>query len=207
MSPVKELTLPPGCLGFFGGSFDPVHTGHLLIAQDAWEFFQLRQVYFLPVLRSPFKRDNPVASFAERTRLLELAVRDRPQFAVLTLEAELPDPSYTIQTVALLEKRFPGETICWIIGSDQLPDLAKWRQIEELSLKVIFLCLARPGYPLEIPSISGLRCLVFAAHQMEVSSREIRQRRAAGKPVDLFLPYLVWQEICKSNLYGPQTGA
>lgn len=202
-----EQTLPPGCLGFLGGSFDPVHTGHLLIAQDAREFFHLRRVFFLPARRSPFKRENPVASFADRTHLLEVAIRHRPEFAVLTVEEELPDPSYTIQTVELLEKRFPGEPICWIIGSDQLPDLAKWRHIEELTRKVTFLCLARPGLPLNIPPLTGLRCLTFSAHQMEVSSREIRQRRADGKPIDLFLPHAVCQEICERHLYLPKTWA
>ncbi|MDX2110461.1 MAG: nicotinate (nicotinamide) nucleotide adenylyltransferase [Verrucomicrobiota bacterium] len=188
-------------VAFHGGSFDPVHLGHLIMAQDAFEQFDLERVYFIPAAQNPLKANAPGASFVDRVNMLRRAVAGDKRFDVLELEQQLPSPSYTLQTVEALRVLMPGKRFYWIIGSDQLRDLHRWHRIGVLVQLVEFICVARPCDPMELPPIDGLRVHSLKAHQVDISSTEIRRRIHGGMPVDFYLHHGVFTYINELRLY------
>jgi len=188
-------------IGFLGGTFDPVHLGHLIKAQDALEELGLERVYFVPTSANPFKDDPPVAGPSERRALLELAVAGDKRFGVLDLELESAGPSFTIETVRHLTGQFRGHRLFWIIGTDQLKGLEGRRELEELAGLVEFACIQRPGSSFEDPGIPGLRLHRVEGHICEISSTEIRERAKKGQYFGLFLPEKVLSFITNRKLY------
>lgn len=205
---VTERTLPLR-LGIFGGSFDPVHLGHLLAAQDALEQTPLDRVIFMPTAQSPLKRHAPGLDGAGRLVLLRAAIADDPRFEVSTLELERGGVSYTIDSARALRALHPGAELFWIIGADQAAQLARWRDIEELAALVQFVVLARPGYVAPPPDQRprGVRLVPVAMHEFAISSSEIRARVAAGRSVRYFLPAPVAECIERQHLYRSSTHA
>jgi len=196
-------------LGIFGGSFDPVHLGHLLAAQDALEQADLDEVVFMPTAQAPLKDRAPGIRGDQRLALLQLAIAGDPRFSVSTLELERGGVSYTIDTVRALRTLRPHAELFWIIGADQAGRLAQWRDIATLVELVQFIVLARPGFPL--PAVAhrppGLRLLPIGVHELAISSSEIRARIAAGRPVRYFLPAAVADCIERDQLYRPHPHA
>jgi nicotinate-nucleotide adenylyltransferase len=201
--------MAPSRLGIFGGSFDPVHLGHLLAAQDALEQVDLDQVIFMPAARAPLKDRGPGATGEQRLALLRAAIAGDERFSVSTLELERSGVSYTIDTVRALRKAHRDAELFWIIGADQAGLLPQWREIAALGELIQFIVLARPGFGL--PPVahrpSGLRLLPVAVHEFAISSSEIRLRLAARKPVRLFLPAPVADLIERGQHYRPTTHA
>lgn len=193
----------PARLGVFGGSFDPVHLGHLLAAQDAFEHAQLDRILFMPAALAPLKECSPALPAASRLALLRAAVADDPRFGVSTLELERGGTSYTIDTARALRELHPRAELFWIIGMDQATQLGAWRDISTLVRLVTFVVLARPGFVLpaaaDLPA--GARLQTVAVHEFTISSSEIRVRLAAGRPVRLFLPAPVADHIEREHLY------
>ncbi len=188
--------------GFLGGSFDPVHTGHLLIAQDALEQCQLDTVSLIPSPHAPLRDRAPGASPAHRVGMLRAAVEGNPQLSVDTLEVESGQTAYTVDTAARLRKKYPDDMLFWIVGSDHLEKLAQWREPERLLELMELIVLARPGYELTVPAgFPPERFHLVRAHPFEVSSTEVRQRMDAGLPVHFFLPPVVADYIAKNRLY------
>lgn len=186
-------------VAFFGGTFDPIHLGHMLVAQDALEGLGLDRVVFIPAGQNPLKRKAPEASEAQRVAMLRLAIKERPYFSIWAGELERQGPSYTIETVEALKKEYHGETY-WIIGEDQVGQLAQWYRAEELAGMTRFACLARPGVePKAAPS--GFRVEYVAGHPFAVSSTEIRARAAAGRPIDFLVPQAVRDYIESNKIY------
>ncbi len=186
-------------VAFFGGTFDPVHLGHMLVAQDALEGLGLDKVVFIPAGQNPLKRKAPEASEAHRVAMLRLAIEGHPHFSIWEGELERQGPSYTIETVEALRKEYQGETY-WIIGEDQVGQLPQWHRAEELARMTQFACLARPGtQPQGAPS--GFRVEYVAGHPFAVSSTEIRERAAAGRPIDFLVPQAVRDYIETNKLY------
>ncbi len=188
-------------IAFLGGTFDPVHLGHLLMAQDAFEEKGLGRVYFIPAARNPLKRPAPEASPDDRRAMLEQALAGDARFGLLDWELAAGGVSYTVETARRLRRNFPGSELYWIIGSDQLPDLARWREIGELAGMVRFLCALRPGAAPMEPGASNLRVEYLRGHPFQVSSTEIRQRIKARLPADFFLPFSVREYIFANKLY------
>ncbi|MCC5839313.1 MAG: nicotinate (nicotinamide) nucleotide adenylyltransferase [Opitutales bacterium] len=190
-------------LGIFGGTFDPVHHGHLLVAQDALESVPLEKVIFVPAARNPLKGWQPAASDRHRLEMVRRAIEGVERFSVDPVELERGGPSYAIDTVAALQESHPQARFAWIIGADQLADLPKWHRFDELALRVTFLVLERPGYESRAPSgLPGhLRLEWLPSRALEISSSEIRSRCGKGKPVDFFLPGSVIQYIQNEHLY------
>lgn len=185
-----------------GGSFDPVHLGHLIAAQDACEAMALDRVILMPAACAPLKDGAPRIDDATRLALLRAAVAGDPRFEVSTLELERGGVSYTIDTARALRHAHPVDALFWIIGTDQAARLAQWREIGALAALVEFIVLARPGHawsPREAPS--GARLHLITAHVCEISSTEIRARIAAGRPVRWFLPAPVADRIEAEGLY------
>uniref|UniRef100_UPI0040563010 nicotinate (nicotinamide) nucleotide adenylyltransferase n=1 Tax=Candidatus Electronema sp. TaxID=2698783 RepID=UPI0040563010 len=133
-------------IGLFGGTFDPVHVGHLAIAEQAAEELRLDQVLFIPAADPPHKR-RTWASYGQRVAMLEAALVDHSRFSISLIEAELPAPSYTVDTLLELRKRLAGQ-FYFLIGADSLLDIHLWHRFQDLLKLTKFIVISRPGIPL-----------------------------------------------------------
>ena len=193
-------------IGFLGGSFDPLHLGHLLIAQDALEGLGLDRVDFIPAAVPPLKARVLTATPAQRLEMLRLALEGDARFGVLDLELRRGGMSYTVDTARELGRRFPGAALFWVLGTDQVQRLAEWKDIGELAGLVEFVHLARPGLTsVETPSIPGLRLHRVAGHAVAISSSELRERASRGLPLRHFMPLKVADFIESQSLYRPNS--
>ena len=174
--------------GLLGGSFDPVHLGHLIAADRAAEVLGLDRVLFVPCARQPLKACGPVASAGHRTAMLELAIAGRPGFALERLELERPaaQPSYTVETLRALKARCAAA------------DLPRWRAVEEVARLAEVATLTRPGAP---EASSALVRHILATPAIEISASEIRARCLAGKSIRYLVPDAVADYIERNHLY------
>ncbi|MDP0499733.1 MAG: nicotinate-nucleotide adenylyltransferase [Verrucomicrobiota bacterium JB022] len=196
------MSTHPRKIGLLGGSFDPVHLGHMFIGLDALEALGLDEIWYIPAARSPHKAANPLASDVDRVAMLRCALAPEPRFRLWAGELELPPPSYTWRTLEKLITEHPDARFFWIIGADQFQALPRWSRIEHVAALVEFAVLARPGYDLTPPAIPGLRHhRIEQAHPIGVSSTEIRERAAAGKSIDFMLPPGVGLYLREHALY------
>lgn len=177
-----------------------------MIAQDALEEARLDSVFFVIARQNPHKSKEPGAADVHRLKMLDLALKNYPDFHCTDIELVRSGPSYTVETVLYLKSDFPGDEFFWIVGEDQLPMLAEWKEVEELSSMVTFLCHQRPNTEFYEPrtDIRNLRLKRIHGHAFDVSSTEIRLRIKNGKPVDVFLPDSVKAYIDEHDLYGPR---
>lgn len=182
-------------LGVFGGTFDPVHVGHLAIALAALESAKLDRVVFVPARRSPLKDREPSASAADRLAMLEAATRDEPRFAVSRIELDREGPSYTVDTLEAL--RAEGQLFL-ILGSDALADLERWRFPDRIRALATILVARRPGAPEPDPHAGAA---TFNAPCLDISSRELRARAARGLSLRYLVPDEVWRHIERRALY------
>jgi nicotinate-nucleotide adenylyltransferase len=198
-------------LGIFGGSFNPVHHGHLIAAQDALEAFALDRVLFVPCAQPPHKPAAVMAPAADRRAMLELAIADNPRFELCTLELDRGGVSYTVDTLRALRERHPGETLAFIIGVDTLSELHTWRAIGEVLEMAEIVTLIRPGTPperwsdaalgLPPPWPERLRARMVHGHAVEISSSDVRRRLAEGREIRYFVPPRVEQYLRARRMY------
>jgi len=186
--------------GLLGGSFDPVHLGHLIAADRAAEALGLQRVLFVPCARQPLKAVGPVAAPVHRQAMLELAIAGHAGFAVEALELARPgpEPSYTVDTLRALRARCPGERLVLLLGADAAADLPRWRAVDEVVRLAEVAALTRPGAP-EVTS--GLVRHVVATPAIEISAREIRARCLTGKSIRYLVPDAVADYIERNGLY------
>ncbi len=189
--------------GYLGGSFDPIHHGHLIAARDALEQLGLESVVFLPAANAPLKARAPQASAADRLAMIQLAIADSPGLRASDMEIRRGGTSYTHETVAALRERHPEAEPVWIIGEDHLATLPDWRRAEELVNQAAFACLRRPGSRPAVPTdrLPGLRLRLIDAHQVQISSTEIRARLRENRCCRYFLPDSVLNFINERKLY------
>jgi len=189
-------------IGLLGGSFDPVHHGHLLVAQAACDELALSRVFFIPAAQSPFKPDTNPAPPHQRLRLLRLALAGRSNYEIDAQELQRGGPSYTIDTVRDYARRFANSQLFYLIGADHIAQLAKWRSSEELARLAEFVVIPRPG---ETPAIlqPPFRQRTLAGVPLGVSSSQIRARIKAGLSIDLLVPNAVAEAIRNDRLYIP----
>ncbi|MBT5379480.1 MAG: nicotinate (nicotinamide) nucleotide adenylyltransferase [Opitutae bacterium] len=188
--------------GLLGGSFDPVHTGHLIIALDAMEALGLEEIFFIPAAQAPLKQNDPGAKPHHRKAMLDAVVADNPAYQVLDCELEAGGVSYSIDTIRSLSQKYPERSFFWILGEDQLQKLEKWKDIDELCQLVEFVALDRPDHPMKTPLvIPKSRCHRFCGHLFAISSSEIRERIKNGKSINEFLPANVAKYILDHHLY------
>ena len=189
-------------IGFFGGSFDPVHFGHLCAAQDACEQHQLDRLFFVPAAQAPLKPHDVQASPGDRLAMLRAAVEQDRRFEISDYELRKGGVSYTIDSVRHFSGQFPHDRLFWIIGGDQLPQMHLWKDVRELAQLVEFIFLERPGQPAKAePAIPGLRLHGCTGHAMEISSTELRERVRRGLPLDYFVPHKTVVYIREKSLY------
>jgi nicotinate-nucleotide adenylyltransferase len=187
-------------IGLFGGSFDPVHLGHLLVARAALEELGLDRLFFIPAAQSPFKPAAAPAPAAARVRLLRLALAGQPKFEVDEQEAHRGGVSYTIDTVRDYARRFSSAQLLYLIGGDHVRLLPQWREWAELARRLEFVIIPRPGeVPTDLPA--GFRGQVLSGFPLGVSSSQIRARLKAGLPIELLVPPAVAEAIVNNRLY------
>lgn len=182
-------------IGLFGGTFDPVHLGHLILAYDALEKLNLDCLLFIPAKISPYKQgEPPTASPAERLEMVRLAAQEEPRFAVDDRELFREGPSYTITTVRELEQERPSTEFVFLLGEDHAAMLTGWKESEKLRQKVKFVFFARMthGAKSDFPLLP---------RRIDISSTEIRNRIASGKSVRHLLPPTVFDYLEKKSLY------
>jgi nicotinate-nucleotide adenylyltransferase len=187
-------------LGLFGGSFDPVHLGHLLVAQAAREELQFERLFFIPAAQSPFKPDSTPTDARLRLQMLRLALAGQTKCEIDEQEIARGGPSYTIDTVREYRARFPEAELFYLIGADHVPQLPKWREAEELSRLTEFVVIPRPGGG-EAQLPAPFRGRTLRGFPLGVSSSQIRDRVKAGLPVDLLVPQGVAEAIRGNRLY------
>jgi len=187
-------------IGLFGGSFDPVHLGHLLVAQAAREEARLDRLFFIPAAQSPFKPERRPTPANLRTRLLRLALPGKTWCEVDEQELRRGGISYTIDTVNDFRRRFPEARLYCLIGADHVEKLPKWREAEDLARLVEFLVIPRPGGgEIALPApFKGQRLTGFP---LGVSSSQIRERVRAGLSIDELVPRAVAEAIRNNGLY------
>lgn len=186
-------------IALFGGSFDPVHNGHLLLAQDAVEQLQLDRLVFVPAGVNPHKlQAAPRATGQARLELLRAATSGVPAFAVDSLELEREGPSFTADTVEAFQARFSGAKIFLLLGEDNLVHLHTWHRVEWLRASVEFVCFGRhtsvPEY------VASEKCLRLE-RRVDISSTEVRLRIAAGQSIRYLVPEVVRTLIHHHVLY------
>lgn len=187
-------------IGLFGGSFDPVHLGHLLVAEAAREELGLDRLFFIPAAQSPFKPNGRAAPGHERVRLLRLALAGRPWCEVDEQELTRGGVSYTVDTLRGYSQKFPGAALFCLIGADNTPTLPQWRGAEELARLAEFIPVSRPGEA-DVAPPPPFRGRSLRGFPLGVSSSEIRARIKAGHPIDHLVPPAVAEAIRNNRLY------
>jgi nicotinate-nucleotide adenylyltransferase len=187
-------------LGLFGGSFDPVHLGHLLVAQAAVEELGLDRLFFIPAAQSPFKPDREPTPAARRVQMLRLALAGQTAWDVDEQELIRGGVSYTIDTVRDYARRLPDATLFYLIGADHVGKLPQWREAAELARRATFVVIPRPGEP-EIKAPAPFRLQVLRGFPLGVSASQIRARARAGLSLAPLVPAAVAEVIRNNRLY------
>lgn len=198
-------------VGLLGGTFDPIHIGHLIIAEEARVRLNLDKVLFIPARRSPHKLDEAPCALEHRMRMVELAVADNPYLDVCRLEAERPGPSYTVDTVESLRVAYgPGVDLFFIMGMDSLEGLSRWREPQRLISMVRIVAVGRAGCTVdlralerELPGI-GERLDLLPTLQIGISSTELRRRVREALPIRYQVPAAVEKYIVEHGLYSAE---
>jgi nicotinate-nucleotide adenylyltransferase len=194
-------------IGLFFGSFNPVHNGHLMIANYMAEFGDLDQLWFVISPLNPFKADKDLLADYHRRELLTRAIGDYNKFRVSSVEFSLPKPSYTIDTLIFLKNEYPGDQFILIMGSDQLPGLSRWKKYDQILAEYKILVYPRPGEgpelmqpaPVELLNHPGIS--LVDAPMIQISSTFIRQSIRARKDVRFFMPDQAWHYLDEMNFY------
>jgi len=201
-----------GGIGLFGGSFNPIHNGHLIAARSVAELLSLSRLVLIPSANPPHKSGNYLAGTDHRMAMARLAVADEPRFEVSDLEVRRTGPSYTILTVeAYRQSLGPEVTIHWIIGADTLPELHTWYHVSELVELCRIVTAARPGF--ESPDLSSLtaslspariqqlRDRILPTPGIDISATDIRHRVRQGRSIRYLVPDAVRDYMAKHGLY------
>jgi len=189
-------------IGFLGGSFDPVHFGHLIAAQDVYEQYHFDRLFLVPAAQAPLKAQDMQSVTGDRLAMLRAACEWDHRLEIADYELNKGGVSYTIDSVRHFRQQFPRDELFWIIGGDQLPLLHKWKDISQLAAMVEFIFLERPGHPSKPHTdIPGLRLHRCDGHLIEISSSELRQRVRQGRSLNYFCPQKVIAYIESKKLY------
>lgn len=200
-------------VGLIGGTFDPVHMGHLVAADQVLFYNQLDEVWFMPAYRPPHKTDQPITAYHHRVAMLELAAELKPEYRVCTIESEWETPSYTYETMLALGKRYPEIEFSFIIGADIFSTLAHWYRIHDLIELVDFIGLDRISCD-KLAQLEGTdeeksaedqaifdRIQMTPMPQLEISSSLIREYVGDGRGLSFLVPAAVELYIKEHQLY------
>lgn len=186
-------------VGLYFGSFNPIHTGHLILAEHVLEEAKLDQIWFVVSPHNPFKQQSSLLNEYDRLHLVQLATEKEPRFKAVDIEFKLPRPSYTIDTLQYLEEKYPTHTFTIILGSDGLQNLDKWKNAEVLMKRYTFIVYTRPGFPArtDLP----IQAQFLDAPLLQISSTHIRQQIKEGRSIRYLVPDTVMDYIEESGYY------
>ncbi len=196
-------------LGIMGGTFDPIHYGHLVAAEMARSKFNLSKVLFIPSGTPPHKDRSDISAASLRYEMIERAIQDNPSFDISAIELERKGPSYTVDTLRVLRDLWPEHDLYFITGSDVLREIFSWREVEEILLMTEFIGAARPGFDAsdfllkvqqEHPETQG-KIHYLEVPALAISSTDIRTRVKDGQPIRYLLPEPVRLFIQEHGLY------
>jgi nicotinate-nucleotide adenylyltransferase len=207
MAPDGEAKLK---IGVLGGTFDPVHRGHLAMAEEARRALGLDEVMLVPAGRPPYKSAGKIASAADRLEMLRLATAGRPYLKVSTMEIERPGPSYTVDTIAALKKQYGNKAgIYFILGGDSLSQFPTWREPDKIIAMCYLVAVPRPGCPRpdvktlekDVPGISK-KLIFLEKPRLDISATVIRETASRGESIAKYIPGPVADYIRKNQLYA-----
>ncbi|MCX7973503.1 MAG: nicotinate-nucleotide adenylyltransferase [Candidatus Aminicenantes bacterium] len=209
-------------LGLFGGTFNPIHNGHLKVALVVKEFFKLNKILFIPSYLPPHKSTREIASPEDRLKMVELALAPFPQFEASSLEVDRPETSYSIVTLQKVKQIYEGAQIFFIVGIDAFLEIKTWREYEKVLSACSFIVVSRPGFSLDqammvlgpewkerivwVDSHDQVkekepRIYLFPMQSLNISASEIRMRRLRGEAITGLVPVAVEKYILEKNLY------
>ena len=193
-------------IGILGGTFDPIHYGHLAIAEEARAMLRLDRVLFIPAAQQPLKQGGHVATPAQRLAMAQLACAGNAGFEVSPIEVERRGPSYTVDTLDALRDAGLGE-LHFILGADALAEIGRWHAAEQIVELARIVAVARPGFALDAAALARdlprlpARLTLLEGPRLDISSRELRRRVAEGRPIRYQTPDAVVEYIGANGLY------
>lgn len=190
-------------IGLFGGSFNPPHVAHLIVAEIVRDQFGLREVWWIPNATPPHKADDQIVAPEHRLAMTKRATADNPHFRVNDVEIRRAGVSYTVDTVTSLQEEHPDTAFALIIGSDSLNHFTEWHRPDDIARRVPLIVYKRPGVIDAVAAPRFANCVKYvAAPVMEVSGTEIRARRRAGRSIRHLVPETVRAYVEEHGLYG-----
>lgn len=199
--PYRGAENRPHRIGVMGGTFDPIHHGHLVAASEVQNVFGLDEVVFVPTGRPPFKRDRHVTLPEHRYLMTVIATASNSRFSVSRVDIEREGYTYTIDTLRDLRAYYPGAEFYFITGADVLPEILSWKNAEELLTMAHFVGVTRPGHALDITGLPEDRFALLEVPAMAISSTDCRERVRRHAPIWYLVPDGVVQYIGKYRLY------
>ncbi len=195
-------------VGVLGGTFDPIHIGHLILLEEARNELTLDRIILMPAADPPHKQDRTISAVHHRFRMCELATLDADHISISRIDADRPGPHYSVDTVRLLKQQLPADAeLYFLIGLDSLRDLPTWHAPEQLIRQCIVAAFSRAGVSIDwdtletaIPGIQS-RVRIIDMPELEISSSDLRQRISDGRPIRYQTPRLVEEYIRNMGLY------
>jgi len=191
----------PNRIGILGGTFDPLHIGHLIVAQEVQEKLKLDRIFFIPTSLPPHKKKVKISSSVHRLRMVQLAAQANPNFKVLDLELKRKGHSYTVDTLRILGKKYPQTKFVLILGLDNLNHIHTWKKPEEIFRLSQVIFISRPGATFNKANKWLKQSKFLEVKEIEISSTDIRERVRKRKSIRYMVPEEVLKYIKKHNLY------
>lgn len=190
----------PSRIGFFGGSFDPIHNGHLFIIEKSIQNFELDLLFLCPAYQAPLREQKPIFNPVQRLEMAKLVAHSNQKMEVLDFEINQPKTSFTYETIQEVKKGYPNSKIFLAIGLDQFEKLSTWRWIRELSKEVHFIVFARGQINAPAPAISDIQYTFIQNPLIDISSSQIRKCLQKGESVAHWIPDVILSYLEKNNL-------
>ena len=191
-------------VGLYGGTFDPIHNGHLLLAEWTREVLNLDKIIFIPAFKPPHKREQFISDVQYRLQMLRLAIKNNPYFEISMLEIEKSNISYSIETILLFKKKYnlTSQQLFFMIGADSLYDFPNWYHPDEICKNCTIVVYQRLGFNFnEIKNQYVKKTTLIKTPIIQISSTKIRQHVSSGKSIKYMVPVQVEAFICKNSLY------
>ncbi|WP_203748871.1 nicotinate-nucleotide adenylyltransferase [Cellulomonas chitinilytica] len=192
-------------VGVMGGTFDPVHHGHLVAASEVAARFELDEVVFVPTGHPTFKQEQEVTVAEHRYLMTVIATASNPRFTVSRVDVDREGLTFTVDTLRDLKAQRPDAELFFITGADAIEQILTWKDAEELFTMAQFVAVTRPGHALSVDGLPGDRVHVLEIPALAISSTDVRERARAGQPVWYLVPDGVVQYIAKHRLYRGQS--
>lgn len=197
-------------IGVFGGTFDPPHIGHLILAAEAIAQLGLDKILWTLTADPPHKQEQSLSPVSDRLEMVQSAIQGNPVFEVSRVEIDRPGPHYALDTIKILQQHHPDAELIYLIGADSLRDIPNWHKPQELIDQVAgFGVMRRPDIEFDLASLETLfpdlraKLTIIDTPLIQISSSQIRKRAAAGQTYRYFVPHEVYQFIEKKQLYQP----